>query len=345
MSDTPLNRHHAEGTAAQIKADLVTGNYDPTLVKYKPAANVRSRQTSRSTVDLFEQFTEQKRRNGVSAATILARYTSMKSNIARHGVNIASQEDAMQLVEMIRARQSSITSNHNLILLKSFGRWLKEQQLAEENYFALINPLKRTSNAKQDRTPFTKREVKSLLNAMKSHPTAYRYYDFTLVLFSLGLRPSEAIGLRWCHINMDRREVTIRESMGRSIDSYGRGTRQRKGTKTGKVRTLPLNDLLLSMFAGRLTAESQPDDLVFIDEDGRPVCDRKFRESYWRPLLKELNIPYRPPYTARHTFISHGIEYKNWSPQQAAAMAGHSNTRMVADVYGHMMEKPELPDI
>lgn len=42
------------------------------------------------------------------------------------------------------------------------------------------------------------------------------------------------------------------------------------------------------------------------------------------------------------TVISHGIE-QGLTPQQAASIAGHSSTRMVNEVYGHMITKPKLP--
>lgn len=345
LADTPLNHHRARGVAAQIEADLVTGSYDPTLAKYRLTDLPTQPSAAPSTAELFEQFTAQKRREGVSGQAIATKYNSLRSNIARHGEDITSTEQAQQLVNMLRDRQSPKTANQNLVLLKSFGEWLVKQEHLEENVFESVRPLKNSNISVQDRTPFTKEELLLFLETMRTHPTGYQYYDFTVVLFSLGLRPSEAIGLRWCHVNFDRREVVIRESLSRSDDGRSSGgARQRKGTKTGNVRPLPLNARLLALFAGRKTATVKPDDLIFTTATGKPIDDRMYCRRYWRRICKEAGIPYRPPYTARHTFISHGIEYKRWSPHQAASMAGHSSTRMVSEVYGHMMDRPELPD-
>ena len=345
MSDTPLNRHHAEGTAAQIKADLVTGDYDPTLAKYR-SAHQTAASTLPPTVELFEQFIEKKKQDGVKLTSIATSYRSMQADLTRYGSDLRSPEEALEFINILRSRQAPSSSNRNLQLLKSFGRFLVKQQHLRENIFSSIKPLKLPSTKVQNRTPFTKEEIKRLLETMRTHPACYKYHDFTVVLFSLGLRPSEAIGLRWCHIDLEKRKVTICESMSRISDGVTvSARRQRQGTKTGNIRVLPLNDRLLSLFAGRKTASSQPDDLVFTSATGKPICDRHYREFYWKPACKEAGVTYRPPYAARHTFISHGIEYKNWTPQQAAEMAGHSSTRMVSDVYGHMMDKPELPDI
>ena len=345
LSDTPLHRHLAAGRAAQIKADLVTGEYDPTLAKYQLTAQSDQTNAVPSTVELFERFTEKKRREGVSELAIATKYSALQANIARYGSDITTTDGARQMVNLLRGRQGKITANQNLILLKSFGEWMKEQQYIGENIYRVIRPLKGSHTNTQDRTPFTTEELLLFLETMRIHPVCYKYYDFCVVLFSLGLRPSEAIGLRWRHINLERGEVVICESLGRSADGRSAGSaRQRKGTKTGNSRVLPLNDRLRSLFAGRKTASSQADDLVFTSATGKPIDDRMFRQRYWRRICEEAGIPYRPPYAARHTFISHGIEYKRWSPHQAASLAGHSSTRMVSATYGHMIDTPELPD-
>ena len=345
LADNPLHRHLAEGRAAQMKADIVSGEYDETLDRYRLLASEPAQPTAPSTVALFEQFTAKKRRDGVSGQAIATKYNALRSNLARYGRAITTTEDAHNLLALLRGRQSAKTANQNLVLLKSFGRWLVEQQHIKENVFDSVVPLKGSKASIQDRTPFTRDETLLFLETARTHKTGYQYYDFCLVLLSLGLRPSEAIGLRWCHVDLVRKQVTIKESLSRSEDGRSSGrSRQRKGTKTGNARKLPLNERLVQMFAGRKSVIAQPDDLVFTTPTGKPIDDRMFCRRYWRRICEAAGIPYRPPYAARHTFISHGIEYKRWSPQQAASMAGHSSTRMVSEVYGHMMDTPELPD-
>lgn len=346
FADTLPNRYRARGMAAQIEADMVSGNYDTTLNKYRLIAKPQPVTAALPTAELFDQFTEKKRREGTSKLAINTKYKALRSNIARYGADVVTTDDAYKLVAMLRTRQSQKVSNQNLVLLKAFGEWLKQQQHLEQNVFESVASLKHSDINAQDRTPFTQREVALMLETMREHKICYQYYDFTFILFALGLRPSEAIGLRWRHVDLERKQVTISESLGRSDDGRSSGSsRQRKGTKTGNVRLLPLNPRLVALFAGRKSATAQPDDLVFTSATGKPICDRQYRERYWKRICTEAGIPYRPPYTARHTFISHGIEYKRWSPHQAASMAGHSSTRMISEVYGHMMDRPELPDI
>lgn len=329
-----------------MMADIVADEYDDTLVKYGLIAGETSPPPTPSTVALFEQFTEKKRRDGVSGQAIASKYRALRSNIQRVGKDISTEDDAYELIELLRSRQAPTTANQNLVLLKSFGSWLVEQQYIEQNIYSSIKPLKASGVSVQDRTPFTKEELFLFLTTMRKHSVGYQYYDFCVVLFLLGLRPSEAIGLRWGRVNLERREVLICESLSRSEDGRTSGaSRQRKGTKTGRSRILPLNDRLIDMFEGRKSAIAQPDDLVFTSPTGKPIDDRMFRERYWKRICQESGIRYRPPYTARHTFISYGIEYMRWTERQAATLAGHSSTRMVSETYGHMMDRPELPDL
>ena len=211
--------------------------------------------------------------------------------------------------------------------------------------FEVIRPLKGGPPV-QNRQPFTLAEIDKFFTALLHDPVTAHYHDFCLALLSLGIRPSEAIGLRWQHVNLDQETVTICESLSRGEDGNSAGyARQRKPTKTGNSRVLPLSPLLLDALSTRRPAAYNPDELIFTTPTKKPIDDRRFRERIWKRTCNAAGIPYRPPYTSRHTLLSHGIEFKGWTLPQAAQIAGHSNTRMVAERYGHALETPEFPEI
>ncbi|MEO1447832.1 MAG: tyrosine-type recombinase/integrase, partial [Cyanobacteria bacterium J06635_11] len=309
IPDTPLNRVIATQLATQMELDFLTGKFDETLIRYQvPESQAEKIQPTASTTDLFKQFTEEKRLDGVSGQTISTKYQALCSNIQRFGRDILTTDDARELFRMICGRQAPRTANQNLVLLKCFGDWLAKNGELPENPFEAVKSAKSSSQKVQDRTPFTKDELALLLATMKEHPHARHYYDFTVVLFSLGLRPSEAIGLRWSHINLKRREVTICETMARSETGISSGSsRVRKGTKTGDVRILDMNDRLFQLFTARQPSPVALDDLVFTTPKGLPICDRRYRTRYWKPVCQQAGIRYRPPYTARHTLLTYGL--------------------------------------
>ncbi|MGD1865774.1 MAG: tyrosine-type recombinase/integrase, partial [Phormidesmis sp.] len=242
--------------------------------------------------------------------------------------------------------QSPKIANQNLFLLKAFGRWAVEHKHCRENLFETIRTHKGTSQKVQDSTPISREELALILETMRSHPPASHYYAFTVVLISLGLRPSEAIGLRWRCVNVGNRQMSISEARSRAADGKSAGkSRQRKGTKTGTSRTLPLNDRLISLFQERWYLTADPDGLIFSAPGGGPIDDRNYRNRCWKECCKLAGIRYRPPYTSRHTMLTYGLEYEGWTERQAAAMAGHANTRMISETYGHLMNMPELPNL
>lgn len=287
------------------------------------------------TPERFEKFIESRLRDGTSGQTISAKYRPILSNLKRFGADITTDTDAREFVAMLRDRQSARTANQNLTLLKGFGNWNLEQGHLEINPYAKIKPLKDSGEPVQNRTPFTIDEIKAIFSALKAHPTSSPYYDFSLFMMSLGLRPSECIGLRWKHIDLEKFQVTIKEALARSADGKTAGyARERKNTKTGKIRTLPLSSVLLKMLRSRLHPELDPEELVFLSPKGKPIDDRMYRERIWKPACERAGVTYRPPYTTCHTLLSHGIETKGWTLPQAAKIAGHTNTRQIAETYG-----------
>ncbi len=346
LADTPENRQIAEAKAAEMEADIISGDYDLALDKYKVIRPVTGPVRSAYTVALFDAFTEFKRTEGVAGQTLSTKFRALRSNLKRYGKLIGTAEDARAMVQLLRDRQSPTVANQNLFLLKEFGKWAVESGHCSHNPFSAIRSQKGSSRKIQDRTPFSREELARFLEAMRQHPTASHYYDFTVVLFQLGLRPSEAIGLRWSHLNLGRREVTISESLSRSADGRSSGSaRERKGTKTETTRILPLNDRLITLFTSRWSLTTDADDLIFSAPGGGPIDDRNYRNRCWKVVCQVAGVRYRPPYTSRHTLLSYGLEYGGWTERQAAAIAGHKDTRMISQTYGHLIEKPELPDL
>ncbi len=110
------------------------------------------------------------------------------------------------------------------------------------NPFTPIKPGKTAHSVNPKRLPFTATEIRAILDTVKTHPIWHRYHDLTMFLFYTGVRPSEAIGLQWKHIDWQRHTVTIQESLSRGDDgltsSHGR---KRKATKNQKVRAIDLH--------------------------------------------------------------------------------------------------------
>ncbi len=341
LLDTPLNHKLAKKTASEIELDIGLGQFDPTLSKYRHQAPTETESVEIPTANHFEQFIES-RRHETSPQAIASRYLPLCNNLKRFGITINSEGVARDFVDCLRERQSPRIANQNLSLLRAFGAWAVQTGAWETNYFEAIKPLKLSHQAIEKRQPFSADEIRQILDVAKTHPRWHSYHDFVMTLLYLGLRPSEAIGLQWKHLDLQRGVITIAESLSRSPDGKTSGyARQRKATKNQKVRIIPLQPKLLAMFQGRWTPDTKPNDLIFKSPKGKPIDDRNFTQRTWKGLCTAANIPYRVTYAARHSLGSHLLESGASIAQVAAILGNRPET--VARYYAHAINLPELP--
>jgi integrase len=254
--------------------------------------------------------------------------------------------DIPKLVAWMNLQLSSRTVGDRLSYLRKCLTWAIQQ-----GYLPVktINPLIGIKPAKvavkPKPKPFTKGELSRIVAAFENHPLHCHYADFVKFLIATGVRPSEAIGLRWKHIDFSRNEIQIYESLSRGDDG-STSQRLRKGTKTNNLRVLPLLGKLKAVLEQRFeaVADQRPDSLVFTTLTGKVIDDTNFRDRAWKTVLAECGIEYRKPYNLRHSLLSHMIE--DGVPLTGVAyIAGHSDTTMVQRTYGHMVNRPALPDL
>jgi len=160
--------------------------------------------------------------------------------------------------------------------------------------------------------------------------------DATLVsvLAYAGLRPGEALGLRW----RDIRERTI--LVQRSI-SLG----EEADTKTRQHRTVRL---LAPLAADLLTwrmAAGRPEDneLVFPGREGQPwtqAAYQSWRRRAFHRATQAAGLAHARPYDLRHSFVSL-LLHEGRSVICVARQLGH-DARLTLTRYGHVMD--ELAD-
>lgn len=335
LPDTPINRAVAEAKAAKIQIDIALEQFDLSLDKYR----LKAPKESVLNAELFDKFIEWKKSEGLSSFTAANRYRTIRNHLDKFGP-ISSVKEAERLIIQVGKRLKPKSLNQYIAVLRAFGRWAMECDHCRSDLFRTIVYRKSPRNRPLDsRTPFSRDEIARFLATIKDHHRYSHYHDFCLTLFSLGLRPSEAIGLRWCDIDFPNKTVTIAESLSRSE----KGGRERKETKNGVVRRLRLSSKMLTVLSARKPPDAKDDDLVFRAQRGGVIDDHTFRERCWKQICKDAGIKYRSPYTARHTLISHGLEYEQWSVVQAAEVAGDT-VRTITENYAHVIEPPSMPE-
>jgi integrase len=158
--------------------------------------------------------------------------------------------------------------------------------------------------------------------------------DATLisVLAYAGLRPQEALAMRWG----DVRERTL------LIEKASDGQGGVKATKTSHSRTVRLLAPLTQDLAEWRLACGRPeaDPLVFPNLQGGVWNDRAWQTWHrdaWAPACRDTGLAGVRPYDLRHSFVSLLIQ-EGRTVVDVARQAGHSPT-MTLDVYAHVFDE------
>lgn len=142
----------------------------------------------------------------------------------------------------------------------------------------------------------------------------------TFLMLGLGLRESEALGLRWEYLDLEHGAITV-----------GRKVADRFHSKGGEARQLPIPAWLLTKLKARWVSASKPaKGLVMpgpIDSDTREA--EPHAAGYTRPLVKRVGVALKldgiTPHRLRASFIS-ALALEAAIPlPQVQKMAGHKH--------------------
>jgi len=146
-----------------------------------------------------------------------------------------------------------------------------------------------------------------------------------LILFGLGLRISEALGLRWRDIDFDRGTLCVRRR-------WYRGDLGDEGeTKSdNSFRAVQLGPLV-EEFRRRYPGPHVRDQFIFTGDDGvMPPDDRDLLRYEFRPVLKRINLYY--PGFGWHAFRRQNVTWRQQvggaTPLEAQKAAGHGSLDM-----------------
>jgi integrase len=184
------------------------------------------------------------------------------------------------------------------------------------NHCSDITPL-RTRKKRPD--PFMIHEVESITNAC---PTEFKNYF--IVRFFSGLRTGELHGLRWKNVCFKSRSINVRESI---VDGVIEKT---KSTYSDRILEMSdqVHDALMRIFK-----DAENSEYVF-SRNGKPLTQSYITQCVWYPVLKQLNIPRRRPYTSRHTAASIWLA-SGENPEWIARQLGHKSSEVLFNYYSN----------
>jgi integrase len=182
-------------------------------------------------------------------------------------------------------------------------------------------------------------QVRQLLDATRDDAHGPLW---ALVLLT-GMRPSEALGLRWADVRFDRGEVQVLRKLRRP---HNGSTWVLEACKTTKSqRSIPLIAEAVEALqrhrdrqaVERLVAGEGYHDhsFVFAEPDGEPWRRDGVYKYHWLPMLKRLGLPRVALKDARHSCATMLLE--SGVPMKVVQeILGHASMTLTADTYSHV---------
>jgi len=138
-----------------------------------------------------------------------------------------------------------------------------------------------------------------------------------LIVFALntGLRQDEQLSLVWSRVDLQRKTILIQD------------------TKSGKPRTVPLNQAALNVLLKRGEIRSIKNDLVFLSSSGTKINNCNLSRGFNR-LIKRSNIEKITWHGLRRTFATRLVQ-KGIDIYKVAELLGHSDVRTTQQRYAH----------
>ena len=340
VKDNFAGKGHAKMMAGWIERDIELHNFDRSLDRYQNP-NKRGRKpkveiSKLTAVELFKAYSEDR---------LLDRDLSHSSGVRLKGIasklgQFLGDKPAVEVTESVAkdviARWSESVSNRTikgyLFDLRAAWDWAKgKYNLTESNPWSdRIARIKVQTPEHDD--PLTIAEFQAIIAAFNAHPAYSFYTEFVIFISHSACRFGEVAALRWKHLGTDFSTAWIGESISR-------GHLNKKGTKTGKSRTIELSATVRSMLLARFErVKPQPADLVFPAPKGGSMNDHRFRARVWTPILASCTIDYTRPYNIRHSAISLAARKKGVDLAALAEQTGHSK-RVLIDTYLHGIDR------
>ena len=336
LEDNAYNRRILKKRLEQLEAEITLGTFE--YEKYFPKSNrveefkeKRSQQIAVQTkVPLFKEFTELwfKQKQVEWRTSYQQKVSIVIKNylIPAFGNQVLSKIKKSDLLNF-RASLAKVTHGKDQTSLKAsrINQIMTPLRMilndAAERY-EFESPYKNINNLKESKievTPFSLEEVHKILTTVRED-----FRPYYTIRFFTGMRTSEIDGLQWQNIDLQRREIHIREALVNGVLG---------GTKTyGSDRTIQMNDRVYQAFLQQKSLNNGKSSFVFCNRDGGPLDYRLVNKRVWHPILRFLGLKSRRAYQTRHTAATLWLSAGE-NPEWIARQLGHSTTEMLFRVY------------
>jgi len=333
LANNRTNRVLAKKIARDIQAEIIAGTFDyaSRFPSSKRLKEFSIRPSSQTLAEFARDSFLVERKINVEAST-LAYYESLirnhvyKSPLARRPICLIREEEILTEVKAGLKDNPDLTDssrNHVIRLYRSIFKLAVRRGVIKKNPMEEIGKFEGGS---AEIEPFSEDEVRAILNSCDGWE-----HSFFQFLIGSGLRPGEALALRWSHIDFARGLIAVRSNRRRG----GEGRLKTKGSRREVHLLDPARQALL---------EQQPrsklrGDLVFPNETSGLHHLDNIRHRSWRRTLCKAGVFYRSIMNCRHTYAVMVLE-KTGDVRFVSGQLGHTSIEMVIEHYSRWIKTP-----
>jgi integrase len=217
-----------------------------------------------------------------------------------------------------------------LIVLKMVLKFGAKHKLLVYNPFEIQYP---TVRENQNIEVLSRTHQKKVMNYIQEHFT-FRSLGIYICLSS-GIRIGEICALTWDDIDTENGTIHIRKTIQRiyMIEDGNRRTELLLDTPKTKnsIREIPMSRELLRML--KPFKKIVNPTFFVLTNDAKPTEPRTYR-SYYKTLMRDLEIPELKFHGLRHSFATRCIE-SNCDYKTVSVLLGHSKISTTVNLYVH----------
>lgn len=228
----------------------------------------------------------------------------------------------------------SLRRRARVILIGAFD-WAVRRDMLPRNPAAATSPVRSATHKREVLTPEQFQALRAGIIAWQSKhtsgpPRAPYLVPFLDILIGTGMRPNEALGLRWQDIDLEAGTVTV---SGTLVRIEGKIHRQERTKSDSGYRTLEVPTFVLdALHAQHEHPLRDLSGLVFPNYRGGFMDLANVRRAL-RSAVKGSDLQGVFPYQARHTFVTALEAVAGLTA--ASVAAGHSSTQITESIYVH----------
>lgn len=356
LPDTEGNRNAAERLKREIEEDLERFRFDVTLERYYSEFSTIDRRLKEkprpkkiylsSLGDVWDKY-ESFKEGQVEETTMNIYYANVRSHISR--LPTLALDEPCTIRDFLLKNCSANAAKKTLEAIATACRWALQSDLIEVNTFQGISSTIRLKQKKDEDSidPFERSEVREILKAFEEHKYHWRYYNYVSFLFNTGCRTSEAVGLKWEHIDKDFKSICFQEALVQTPKGH-----VLKGLKSQERRHFKCNEVVKAILSSQ--QNTARNEYVFPGKNTKHIVRNNFTAQVWKGSKSKSGIVqelverglidhYRPQYNTRHTFITLALE-EGLHVKDVARLVGNT-PKIIYEHYAGRNRDLEIPPL